>query len=164
MKTKLYPFILSFLFLFSFNLAYAQQGTGASGGDLNGANGSISYTIGQVVYTTVSDNNNSLAQGIQQPYEISIISSTTDELAEYLHLQISSAPNPTTEKIVLNIDGWRGEQLKFQLFDIQGRLLRSNPIASSATEIQMNDLPASTYVLSISNKQNIIKSFKISKQ
>lgn len=152
------------MMLLSLNPLCAQQGTAASGGDLNGAGGSMSYTIGQVVYTTLSDNNNSLAQGIQQPYEISIISSTTDELAEYIHLQISSSPNPTTEKIVLNIDGWRGEQLKFQLFDMQGRLLQSNSIATSATEIQMNDLPASTYVLSISDKQNIIKSFKISKQ
>ena len=51
---------------------HAQETVPATGGDATRAGGSSSYTLGQVVYTTNTGTNGSVAQGVQQPYEISI--------------------------------------------------------------------------------------------
>ena len=52
----------------------AQEAIPATGGEASGSGGSASYTVGQVVYTTnVGTNGNSVAEGVQQPYEISVV-------------------------------------------------------------------------------------------
>ena len=55
-----------------FNQVYAQQATTASGGDASGSGGSVAHSVGQTVYTTNTGSNGSVAQGVEQPYEISI--------------------------------------------------------------------------------------------
>jgi hypothetical protein len=40
-----------------------------AGGEATGSGGSVSYSVGQVVYTTNTGINGSVAQGVQQPYE-----------------------------------------------------------------------------------------------
>lgn len=52
--------------------AYAQQASTASGGNASGSGGSASYSVGQTAYT-VSNGNGSVSQGVQQPFEISIV-------------------------------------------------------------------------------------------
>ena len=49
----------------------AQQSPTATGGEATGTGGTASYSVGQVVYTTNTGTNGSMAQGVQQPYEIS---------------------------------------------------------------------------------------------
>ena len=51
---------------------HAQENTTAAGGEATGSGGTASYSVGQVVYTTVTGTNGSVAQGVQHPYEISI--------------------------------------------------------------------------------------------
>ena len=53
----------------------AQEGISVSGGNATCNGGSVSYTIGQVVYTCNNGDEGSVAQGVQQPYEISVVSS-----------------------------------------------------------------------------------------
>jgi hypothetical protein len=48
---------------------FAQHAVSAAGGNLDGAGGSASYTVGQVVYTTNSGLTGFVIQGVQQPYE-----------------------------------------------------------------------------------------------
>ena len=50
----------------------AQNTIPASGGNATGTGGSVSYTVGQIVYTKSAGSNGSSAQGVQQPYEISV--------------------------------------------------------------------------------------------
>src|SRR6056297_978638 len=52
--------------------ANAQQAMPASGGDASGSGGFVSYSVGQVVYTTHTGANGSVAQGVQQTYEIAV--------------------------------------------------------------------------------------------
>ena len=52
----------------------AQQGSVSSGlGMLTDAGGSVSYSIGQAVYTEATGAGGTINQGIQQPYEIYVI-------------------------------------------------------------------------------------------
>ena len=66
-KTILLPILL----LGIFTLSQAQQSPVSAGGDTKGTNGTVSYSIGQLVDDTYSDGNNTVTQGVQQPYEVS---------------------------------------------------------------------------------------------
>ena len=64
MKKQPFIFIL-FLLQFSLN---AQTTVNATGGEATGGNVQMSYSIGEVVYTTASNTTYVLTQGEQQPY------------------------------------------------------------------------------------------------
>ena len=91
---------------------HAQESTIASGGEATGASGAVSYSLGQVVYTTNTGSNGSIAQGVQQPYIIS----TTGLNETTIHLEMSIYPNPTTNYLTLKVD--LTKNLSYQLFDM----------------------------------------------
>ena len=51
----------------------AQEAIPAAGSNAIGSGGSVSYSVGQVVYTINTGTNGSVAEGVQQPYEISVV-------------------------------------------------------------------------------------------
>ena len=57
MKHKKVKFIVVFLMLFSMLGLKAQETTDASGGEASGSGGTVSYSVGQIVYTTSSGTN-----------------------------------------------------------------------------------------------------------
>jgi hypothetical protein len=56
--------------LFGSSLVYAQESANSSGGKAIGVGGTVSYSVGQVFYTTNIGNSSSIAQGVQNAYEI----------------------------------------------------------------------------------------------
>ena len=74
MKKLRISFLAIILLLFFYANLNAQNALTAVGGDIQSDNGSASYTVGQLVYTQKSDSHNTALEGVQQPYEISIIS------------------------------------------------------------------------------------------
>ena len=95
---------LSAIFLLAIGLTglKAQQATTTSGGNASGSGGSASYSVGQVVYTTNTGAGGSVSQGVQQPYEISIVSGIEEQ---GITLTCTAYPNPTTDYLTLKIDG-----------------------------------------------------------
>jgi hypothetical protein len=85
----------------------------ATGGNATGSGGSVSYTIGQILYNTFSGTNGTVAQGIQQPYEISVV--TAIENTEGIALEYIVYPNPTRGLIKLIIKPFDYENWKFRL-------------------------------------------------
>ena len=61
----------------------AQEVIPTSGGTASGSGGSASYTIGQMIYTTNNGVNGSVSQGIQQPYEISVVSGIEEHVKDF---------------------------------------------------------------------------------
>jgi hypothetical protein len=55
--------------LFVTQLAQSQEAIPVSAGAAAGAGGSISYTVGQVFYTTYTASTGSVSQGVQHPFE-----------------------------------------------------------------------------------------------
>jgi hypothetical protein len=159
-------FKLSTLFLLGIGIAglYAQEAIPASGGNTSGSGGSVSYTVGEIVYTTNNGTNGSVAQGVQQPYEISIV--TGLEPATGITLQLSAYPNPTIDELNLKIDSSASlnfQSLSCQLLDANGKSLEYFKIADVITLIKMSGLPMATYYLKISDNNTTIKTFKIIK-
>ena len=140
----------------------AQQTIPASGGNATGSGGSVSYTVGQITYTTYTGTNGSVAQGVQQPYEISVVNGIAE--AKDIVLQCSAYPNPLTDIIKLNIGNLSTSNFNYQLFDNNGKLLESKKIENTETSINMHNLATATYFIRISDKDKAIKTFKIIKK
>ena len=140
--------------------AQAQQATIATGGNASGSGGTVAYSVGQIVYTTNTGITGSAAQGVQQPYEISIVLGIEDNS---INLELTAYPNPTTNYLTLNVGKAELSTLSFQLYDIIGKLIESRKIISSSESITMENLPTATYFLKVTNNNNEVKTFKIIK-
>lgn len=140
---------------------HAQENGVASGGNASGTNGNVSYTIGQVVYTTNTGTNGSMAQGVQQPFEIQTVLGTENF---NINLQLAVYPNPTTNWLQLDVKNTDFSKLSYQLFDLNGRLINSQKITSENSTIQMEQLPAAVYFLKVVDSRKELKTFKIIKK
>lgn len=150
------------LFLWvGFSTLYAQVDIPASGGNATGGGGSTSYTVGQVVYTTVNGSSGSLAQGVQQPYKISLV--TGLEGTEGITLQYDAYPNPTTRYLTLKVEDIKKADLIYQLYDLTGKQLENRKVNAIETSIDMNDREQAVYLLRVINNSREVKVFKILK-
>jgi len=155
--------ILITLFLFAFGITgiQAQENINATGSNASSYAGSVSYSVGQIVYQTKTGTDGSVAEGVQQPYEISVV--TALEEAKSIDLVISAYPNPTSDFLILNIEELDISGLSYQIFNIMGELLKSEKIISNRTSIEMRDLLASVYFVRVLRNNMEIKVFKIIK-
>jgi len=149
------------IIIFSGAICNAQQALSAPGGEATAAGGNASYSVGQVVYTTNTGTNGSVAQGIQQPYEISVVTGLED--AKGITLQCSAYPNPTTDFLTLKVENFSLSTLTFQLYDLNGKLLENKKIESNETRIVMSNLNRAVYFLKVIQYNKEIKTFKIVK-
>lgn len=140
---------------------YAQALTIVSGGDASGIGGTVSYSIGQVIYSSSIGTEYSISNGVQQPYEISVL--TAVDNAE-LNYGLSVYPNPTMNKLLLNIEKYNQGNLSYQLFPMGGKLLEGNSVTGKQTVIDTSLLPSGNYILNISQDNQTIQSFKIIKK
>jgi len=139
----------------------AQTSVNATGGNASGSGGSASYSVGQVVYTTNTGTNGSVAQGVQQPFEISVV--TSIEEATGINLSVTAYPNPTTDYLTLEVKDFEISNLSFQLYDMSGKLLQSEKITGNQTSIVMSNLVPATYFVKVVQESKEVKTFKIIK-
>lgn len=139
----------------------AQESVNATGGDASGSGGSVSYSVGQVVYTTNTGTNGSVTQGVQQPYEISVV--TAIEEAKGINLTVTAYPNPATDYLTLRIDEFEISNLSFQLYDMNGKLLQNEKITGNQTSIVMSNLVPANYFVKVIQGNKEVKTFKIIK-
>jgi len=138
----------------------AQESPTATGGDATGTGGTASYSVGQVVYTTATGTNGSVAQGVQQPYEIS---TTVGVNETTINLELSVYPNPTTDYLTLKIDDIELSTLNFQLIDLQGKVIENKKVTATTSTINVESLSKATYFLNVTDNNQLIKTFKIIK-
>lgn len=142
----------------------AQTAVTATGGNASGSGGSVSYSVGQVFYTTNTRINGSVAQGVQQPFEISVV--TGLEEAKEINLMVSAYPNPTTDFLNLKVDASTTlsiQSLSYQLYDMNCRLLETKKLEGNQTSIVMSNLVTATYFLKVIEGNKEVKTFKIIK-
>jgi hypothetical protein len=140
----------------------AQNAVSASGGNASGSEGSVSYTAGQIFYNTIVGSNGTVVQGVQQPYEISVV--TALEETEGITLEYLVYPNPTSGLIKLIIKPFDNENWRFRLYDLNGILIQDKNIENEETEISLENLSASICFLKIISNNHEVKVFKIVKR
>ena len=159
--------ILNCIFLLNVSVLSAQTAVPASGGNGSGTGGTVSYTIGQVGYSTNTALSGSVSHGAQQPYEISVV--TASEEAEDISLTFSVYPNPSSDYIRLKIENHETGNLIYQLFDMRGILLEEKKIESNETTILMQNYFQGIYFLKVvkadkSVTEKLMKTFKVIKK
>jgi len=141
---------------------YTQEAVVVSGKTVSSTAGSVSYSVGQVVYTTITGNGGSVAQGVQQPYEIFVATAIPE--AAGIDLKMSAYPNPVTDHLTLKISDYESDDLYYRLFDMNGKLLKMKKVTESQTQVIMQDLKPAVYFLKIIDNNKEIKTFKIIKR
>ncbi len=161
MKRSLFV-IVTFCLISSGQIIRAQVAVSASGGNTSGSGGTVSYSVGQVLYSVISDiSTGSVYQGIQQPYEISVI--TGAEGIKDINLFCQVYPNPANDFLNLKIENYVTEGLVFKLFDANGKLLKNRKAEGKETTISMSGLLPAIYFLKVTDNNKVLKTFKIIK-
>jgi len=142
--------------IISFSGLKAQNAIVTTGGNATGAGGKVSYSVGQIAVVT----NSSISEGVQKPYSNFVVGI---DQAPDIKLSLSAYPNPSSNNIVLNTNGYELKNTSYKLIDIQGKLIEQQKIINVETVVAMEQLPPSTYILRISENNREIKSFKIIK-
>ena len=152
--------LVAVFFLGTSQLMYSQNALVASGGDATGSGGSSSYSIGQVVYSTYSNENGSVSEGVQHPIEL--VTLTNAELKS-VSLSAVLYPNPAQNYIVLSITDKRLTALRYGLYDIQGKQVGQGIIDQPKIQIGLQHLESAVYLLKVTTNQTELKTFKIIK-
>jgi len=137
---------------FGFTGVYAQEVITTSGGKAVGSGGFVDYTVGQIAYTTNFSGIYSVAQGVQQPYEIIVETDPQDALD--MTLTCSAYPNPVADFLTLHIENYIDEDIQYFLYDAVGKLLKTAKIEKKKTTISMIEYVSSTYTLKVIQQRN----------
>lgn len=163
MKRNPRTFLILFLLTFSFlGKAYSQENIVATGGKGTGTGGTSSYSVGQIADLQLKGSGGSGQEGVQQPYEIATLG--TDEFKE-INLTMTAFPNPTVDVLNLSITNDKLDNLTYDLFDINGKIVsNTSKIAYSETTVNMHGLVQGVYFLRVNSNSKTIKTFKIIKK
>ena len=152
-------FFLAFLLTFSVNAQTSHQVLSATGGDATGSGGTVAFSVGQIVYTTSTGTTGSVAQGVEQAYEIYSVG--IKETA--LNISLSVFPNPTSDFLTLKVQDYNNEALSYNLLDEQGKLVLNEQIITQDTQVAMSTLARGAYFINIVQANKKIQTFKIIK-
>lgn len=162
MESLFFKFSVFFVFILAFTGLQAQDVITTTGGNATGSSCSVSYSIGQVFYKTQTGSNGGMYEGVQQPYTISVVQTTTE--AKETNLSILVYPNPATDILNLIVDNYSRGNMAYSVSDIQGKILQQFRITGSKTSINMAQFPPSTYIVNLIDDIHLIKSFKVIKK
>ena len=152
MKKQIFLFA-TFFAAFS---ASAQEVISSQGETYSNANGSIDFTVGEVIINTGSNGTNDLTQGFHQTNWNFL--GVEDFAPDY---QATIFPNPTQD--VLNIKTSVYENVTYTLYDAQGKLVLQNILSAEQTPIQVSQLAPGSYTLTLNNQTQNLKTFKLVK-
>ncbi len=153
--------IIVFCFLlFGYLDMNAQQNTNTSGGNAGGTGGSVSFSLGQIDYLTATGFGGTITEGLQQPYEILVVSGIEET---NINLVLSVYPNPAVDFVILSVQNADTQNMTYQLYDAQGKLIEKQKLNGSQTSISVSDLANEIYFIKVFNGNKELKIFKIIK-
>ena len=159
MIKKLFSFVAFSVITISL---FAQSAVVPTGGTASGSGGSVSYTVGQIADQKVEGNGRYVIEGVQQPYEIQVVG-----INSYPGINLSAMvyPNPTSDKVVLSIRDYEipSSGLMLQVYDLNGKQLKTMVIKDADTEVDFSAFAAATYHLRVLNQKQLLKTFKVVK-
>lgn len=155
MKNKL----LVPIFLLGLCSISAQEAVVASGGNATG-DGSVSYSIGQLVFASETTDGGSVSQGVQHPIDVYTLDNTNPTP---LTLSTKVYPNPTSDVLVLVFSDHDDINCGYELYDVTGKRVAQGQTAVLQTQISLKNLMAGTYTLRVHQNNQLIQSFRIIK-
>lgn len=152
-----------FFLTISLSGLWSQQSVHSSGGNASGASGTVSYSIGQVAYTSAISDAGQVNQGVQQGNPV-IMVGQTDPVSDFT---IGFYPNPVHNDALLSLGDGKDDLtvsgFSFLLFSIYGTLIMEKEISHRTTPVPMNQLPDGVYLLKVARDNMTINTFKVVK-
>lgn len=151
-----------FCFLTCFSQSYSTQVIASSGDEFKSSDILLTWTIGETITETITNNNFTLTQGFNQT---KIIITSIDHLPD-LKFSISAYPNPTSEFVYLKIESENEniKNLQYQVINSKGSTILRKLISSNLVEIDFHNFSNGIYLLVVFDNRTILKTFKILKQ
>lgn len=140
------------------NISYGQVSVNSGGENIRSGSGSVSFSVGQISTRFIQNQSGVISEGVHQPYEIFVVSGK-----EYTFFEVGIMPNPVSDILRIKLQNHPFNDLKYKLFDSSGKLLLIRESDGEITEIQMAGLQSSWYILEISEKNKVLKTYKIIK-
>lgn len=134
----------------------SQEVISTQGDSYSNANGSIDFTIGEIIINTVNEGSNDITQGFHQTNWNFL--AIEDHAPDF---EVSIFPNPTED--VLNIRTETFENISYAIYDQQGKLVLSDILSATLNPILVNHLAPGSYSLNLYDKTQTLKTFKLIK-
>jgi len=148
----------------SYAQSIAPQSVNSGGTKMTQANGSLSFTVGELVVLSQTDSDgNTLGGGFTAGATLTTVSIQETDAAI---LDVKVYPNPTTELVNIQINHSTLEQVLVTITDLQGKEMYNGKYAGISNVIGINtaSYTTGTYVLSLKNLNNqVLGTYKIIK-
>jgi len=158
MKQKVFILVMGMVVVWSYK-ATAQADITVSGANGTGSGGKVSYSVGQVAYQQYAGSTGSMSEGVQQTYEVVELGLENNPTI----FDCSVYPNPTFSGVRFIVQDSSYPEIYADLLDVTGKTVQAYPVLYEQQDIQMEDLPAGTYILRLYSAKKPVKSFKIIK-
>lgn len=139
--------------------ANAQELISNSGGYYSNSSGSLAWSVGEAIISTISDGTDTLTQGFHQSrFEITSISENTEE-----NFNIQFFPNPVEDYFNIQIENSDISNFSFVLYDSHGKILCNEKITDKLSKVNMSNYTAANYFVTVFHNGISVNSIQIIK-
>lgn len=144
----------------AFGSAQAQTTTSTSGGEARDTRGTVSYTIGQTVYSSQTHPKGTVSEGVQQPITFKVIAGESESSINL----IAAYPNPATTSLTLKVVSPERTDYTCEMHDVRGRLVLTQEVLQELTPLPIEPLASGVFTLRVMKAGTLVKSFQIIKK
>lgn len=140
-------------------LVAAQNAVVAAGVKATGTGGSISYSVGPIIFK--EPDGTVASTGLQQPYEIMTLGTPSSAAST---VGLTYYPNPTDTYLHLILNQNLFDSYAYEVLTVEGKIIMtSQPLVTVDTLIDLASQPAGIYLVTVRYQQQVLKTFKIIK-
>ncbi len=150
---------IAFVGLVMSQMVTAQSAVVAAGVKATGAGGSVSYSVGPIIFK--KPDGSAASTGLQQPYEIMTLGTVSSTAAA---IELTYYPNPTDSNLHLILNQSSFDLYDYEVLTLEGKaVMATKSIVSSDTLIDLASQPTGIYLVTVRYQHQILKTFKIIK-
>jgi hypothetical protein len=141
--------------------SYAQQAVSVTSGNVSGSGGTASFTSGRTSYASYISTSGAVSEGTQPTFIINVAAQSDPDRS--ITLESDSYPNPATDYLILKIHRNLIENMKYQLVDLNGKILEEAFIGDVETSISLKHYKPTSYLLKVMDNSTELTVFNITR-
>jgi hypothetical protein len=150
--------LLLFLQLALSPASYGQQLVSSGGNYFVASTGSLTWSIGELIVETYTNENTALTQGFHQTYTYGVSAREIKTEQNFI-----AYPIPARDHVNILAPLLKDESYEYTLLDFTGRIISKGKIVNSPERISLSGLNSSVYFLRITENNKHVKTLRIIK-